>query len=121
MCNQRSCSGALSLAIKPPIPTFGICASDTSIHHHDPVVETLALKTLQDRVEFLHYEILQRFNPTTNHWKKKRRKKKRITTKTTAGSQFSTTRRRRRRRRRNLEGTKFSKRRKGKERSPLLT
>jgi hypothetical protein len=49
-----------------------------------------------------------------NHWKKKK-----ITTKTTTtGSQFSTTRRRRRR---NLEGTRFSKRRKGKERSPLLT
>jgi hypothetical protein len=50
----------------------------------------------------------------------KKKEKKRITTKTTTGSQFSTTRRRRRRRR-NLEGTEFSERRKGKERSPLLT
>lgn len=75
MCNQRSCSGALSLAIKPPIPTFGICASNTSIHHHDPVVETLALKTLQDRVEFLHCEILQRFNLQRTTGKKKGKKK----------------------------------------------
>jgi hypothetical protein len=45
-------------------------------------------------------------------------RRKKITTKTTTGSQFLNTRRRRRR---NLEGTKFSKRRKGKERSPLLT
>jgi hypothetical protein len=84
MCNQRSCTGALSLAIKPPIPTFGICASDTSIHHHDPVVETLALKTLQDRVEFLHCEILQSFilQRTTG---KKKKKKKKITTKNNNG------------------------------------
>jgi hypothetical protein len=55
---------------------------------------------------------------TCNEPLEKRRKKEKITTKTTTGSQFLNTRRRRRR---NLEGTKFSKRRKGKERSPLLT